>query len=158
MKKLLYSAVGVAAFLAVAAPAMATWTWPSNDVNVENEHTKVITKVTTKADAGDNSISGKFVWGGKITSGDAVALADVQTMANYTEVNACGSCLKGDVKVENEHTFVLSKVYTKADSGDNSIHGMMVGFHPEIVAGGALASSVVGSQVNLTMVGDFVKN
>ena len=161
-KKALIGVASTAAFLGMAVPAMATFfpvfPMPSDDIEVKNIDTTVINKVYTKASSGDNSIGGMFVSGGKITTGMAYADAGVQNVVNFSKVNTCGYCSNGDVEVKNIDTTVVSKVYTRADSGDNSIGGMVVGgFHgPSITTGASYAYSTVVGEVNTTLIGDVV--
>ncbi len=145
----------LAAALALATPAFAHW-WGSDDVTVENKNTKVTNTVTTKADTGDNEVSGMFVRGGKISTGDASAYAQVTNGVNYTQVTGCG-CFD-DVTVKNKNTKVKNTVTTKADTGDNEVKGFKVGGWyrrgAKIYTGDEVASSVVWNDVNTTLVGD----
>lgn len=57
-----------------------------DDVTVKNWDTTVKNYVTTKADTGDNSISGYKVFGGKIKTGNAVAGSLVENVVNMTMI------------------------------------------------------------------------
>lgn len=144
-------AIGAAGLmlLSVAGPVFAGWWWGGgNDVDIHN-YARVSTKVYTKADSGDNSIGGKYVFGGRITTGAAGATADL-----YTDVNSsmlvCDGC-DGDINIRNR-AHAYTRVKTVADSGDNSIHGKCVG-GGIITTGAATAKSIVDTIVNFTMVG-----
>jgi len=156
IKKLAIAASAGALFLSTASPAFGFFPFFSNDeLVIRNTNTTVTNLVTTKADTGDNSIHGKMVFGGSIKTGDAWAESGVQNSVNFTSVEGCG-CFD-DVTIRNRDTSVLNDVYTRADSGDNSIHGMIVGgFHSSgarIRTGDAGASALVMSDVNTTIVG-----
>ena len=161
MKKLVAIGIAVLVLALVAAPAMAVFPgcFPgmpgcggsgggSDGIDIDN-HAKVFTKVYTKADSGDNYINGSMVFGGKIVTGAASATSDL-----YTDVNSsmlgCYKC-DGDVDIDN-HARVYTKVYTKADSGDNYINGMCVG-GGKITTGATNARSIVDSVVNFTLIG-----
>ena len=156
MKKIAALAGAGALLLSLAGPAFGCsifdgWTncgGGSDDVTIHNK-ARVCTSVTTKADSGDNDIHGKYVWGGKIKTGLADATTWVKTQVNYNEV-ACPGC-EGDVDIWNKAK-VKTRVYTKADSGDNDIHGKCVG-GAKIKTGGATAYSDVMSLVNFNLVG-----
>ena len=151
IKRLAAAAGAGALFLSMVSPAFAIFPFFGNDeLEVYNRDTKVKNEVTTKADTGDNSIHGKMVFGGKISTGDATAVSGVSNFVNYTQVEGCG-CFD-DVTVKNKHTRVYNDVYTKADTGDNSIHGMMV-FGGRIRTGDAGAMSTVFNDVNTTILG-----
>lgn len=145
-----FAAAGASAvlFLSAATPAFAFW-WNSDDVTVGNR-AYVRNTVITKADSGDNSIHGKYVWGGKILTGDASAGADVFNQVNTVDLG-CG-CLDGDLTVWNK-AYVKNFVYTKADSGDNEIHGKVVA-GGRIWTGDAAAGAIVTNIVNTTVSGD----
>ena len=150
MKKFAALAGSAVLLLSMAGPAFASyWFFGSDDdVSIRN-YGRVTNDVETRADSGDNSIGGKFVWGGRIRTGDALAGSEVGNDVNST-VLGCG-CLDGDLTIHN-YGRVYNDVDTKADSGDNSIHGMLVG-GGSIGTGGATAGSLVQSSVNFTMVG-----
>jgi len=147
MKKALALAGAGAMLLAVVGPTFGFW-WGGNEVEIDN-HAKVYTKVYTTADSGDNEIGGKMVFGGKIVTGAATAGSEVYNDVN-SSVLGCKDC-SGSVEIDN-HARVYTKVYTKADSGDNEIGGKIVG-GGKIITGAAGAGSLVTNIVNFTMVG-----
>jgi len=149
MKKIAALVGAGALVLALVVPAMAVWSWPSNDVNVSN-WANVSTRVSTSANTGGNSIGGKYVWGGRVRSGDAVSIAVVGTTVNTNEVS-CPTC-NGDVNVSNGAN-VSTKVSTSANTGGNSIGGRCVG-GGRILTGGAAAQSEVYTVVNTNLVGE----
>ena len=148
VKKLI--AAGAGALMLASTPAFA-WHWwgGSDDLTVSN-HAWVKNTVITTADTGDNSIHGKYVFGGDIDTGDALAGADVLNQVNYTEVAGC-DCFD-DVTIRNR-AGVRNFVYTSADTGDNSIHGKLV-FGGDIDTGDALAGAFVTNVVNTNIVGE----
>lgn len=152
IKRLIAAGSAAALMLsATAVPAFAShWQWNNDDdVNITN-WASVKNYVTTKADTGDNSISGKYVFGGAIDTGKAVAGTEVLNVVNDTTLD-CG-CLDGDLTIKNS-AVVKNYVYTKADTGDNSISGKVVG-GGDIDTGDATAGSLVQNIVNTTLVGD----
>ncbi len=158
------AAVGASAviYLASAAPAFATgWSFPwfggSDELSIHNEDTRVVTNVTTKANTGHNEVGGGshhgwfWWWGGNdeagsVVTGNAVASAQVGQEVNTSLVEGCG-CFD-DVTIHNDNTYVMSDVYTKANSGYNHVSGA-----GSVGTGGAAAGSVVTQLVNMTMVG-----
>jgi len=149
MKKALAIAGAGAILLSMAGPALAGWWWMgSDDVTIGNM-AFVTNKVTTKADSGDNSIGGKCVFGGTIKTGAASAATYVGNDVNGSAVS-CVGC-DGDVDIHNG-AFVTNRVWTKADSGDNSIGGKFVG-GGSITTGAAGASSIVENFINWSIVG-----
>jgi hypothetical protein len=148
MKKALALAGAGALLLTMAGPAFGNWWWMGgNDVDIDN-HAFVMNDVYTKADSGDNSIGGKYVWGGSIRTGAATAGS---TVGNDVNSSFVGCACDKDVDIDN-HAFVMNDVYTKADSGDNSIGGKCVG-GGTIVTGAAGAGSVVTNFVNWSTIG-----
>ncbi|MFC1727295.1 hypothetical protein ACFL0Y_02110 [Patescibacteria group bacterium] len=148
MVKKIASLAGAGALLAtMAVPAFGMW-FGSNDVNIGN-WAVVKTKVSTKADSGDNYLGGMMVYGGSIRTGAAGATSLVTNDVNETFVG-CNDC-DGDVNVGN-WAVVKTRVRTKADTGDNYLGGMCVG-GGSIVTGAAGALSDVWSVVNYSMVG-----
>ncbi len=151
-RKLAALAGAGALLLSVAGPAFAGFPYyhpkPSGGIDIDN-HAFVLTKVSTTADSGDNEIGGKIVKNGTIVTGAAGALAAVSNDVN-SSVLGCKRCT-GSVDIDN-HAFVSTKVYTKADSGDNEIGGKIVkgGL---ISTGAAGATSIVDQFVNYTQVG-----
>jgi len=151
LRKLAALAGAGALLLAVAGPALA-WGYggggSSGGLDIKN-WASVVTNVYTKADTGDNTISGFKVSGGKIRTGDAVASSGVYTEANTTLLSGCEDC--GSVKINNGAS-VQTTVTTKADTGDNTISGFKVS-GGKIWTGGAEAGSLVNNVVNFTSVG-----
>ena len=82
VKKLIAAGAGALMLASVATPAFA-WHWwgGSDDLPVSN-HAWVKNTVITTADTGDNSIHGKYVFGGDIDTGDALAGAFVTNVVN----------------------------------------------------------------------------
>lgn len=151
MKKILAVAGAGAILLSVAGPAFGMgWWWSGGDGVDINNWARVRTSVTTKADSGDNDIGGMFVCGGSIRTGNVVARSYVTNDVNSSLVG-CVGC-EGDVDIEN-HARVYTRVYTKADSGDNKLGGMLVG-GGRIRTGDATAWSDAFSVVNLSVVGE----
>ena len=150
MKKFAALAGSAVLLLSMAGPAFAShWFFGSDDdVSIRN-YGRVTNDVETRADSGDNSIGGMFVSGGRINTGAVAAGASLYTDVNST-VLGCG-CLDGDLTIHN-YGRVYNDVDTKADSGDNSIHGFVV-HGGSIRTGGATAGSVLDTIVNFTMVG-----
>jgi hypothetical protein len=154
LKKLIAGAAGAGLVLTMAGAALA-FGWWNDELTVKNTDTTVKNYVTTKADSGDNEIHGKYVggWfggGAKINTGDATAVTALDNVVNYTEVEGCG-CFD-DVTVKNRDTMLKNMVYTKADSGDNEIHGKYVKAG-KINTGTATAVATLTNMVNFTMVG-----
>lgn len=148
MKRLAVLGASSAVFLLLAAPAGATWFgWGNDEVTVRNS-AYVKNSVTTRADTGDNSVHGKYVWGGAILTGTAFAGSSVANDVNYTGIG-CGCA--DDVTVTNRAT-VRNYVTTKADTGDNSVGGYKV-FGGDIWTGSADAEAMVSNFVNTTLVG-----
>lgn len=137
MKKVA-SLVGAGAMLlALSVPVLA-------GTEVEDNWASIKAKVKSVAVSGDNSIHGKYVWGAKIKTGDAVANALVSNMVNSVEVG-CGDC--SHAEVDGNGAKIRSRVKSVAISGDNSIHGKVVG-GGKIVTGFAGAESLVSNVVN----------
>jgi len=114
-----------------------------SDTRVRN-YARVTNDVDVDADSGDNEIGGKFVFGGRIRTGDATAGAEVLNDVNYTELG-CGC--DGDLSAR-----VRNDVDVDADSGDNEVHGMFV-HGGSIRTGSALAGGLVTNLVNTTITG-----
>lgn len=159
------AAVGASAvmFLASATPAFATWDWwdwfhSEDTLVVHNEDTDVTANVWTKANTGGNEVTGGehhgwWWWhhggeeGGSVETGNAQALAEVGQSVNLTDVAGCG-CFD-DVTVHNDDTDVLANVWTKANTGWNTVTGAGT-----IATGNAGAGSLVEQMVNVTVVGE----
>ncbi len=150
IKKVLAIAGAGAILLSMAGPAFGWgWSWGgSNDLDIDN-HAFVVNKVYTRADTGDNSIGGRYVFGGSIRTGAATAGTDVLNDVNSSFVGC--DCVDGDVDIDNG-AFVYNRVKTRADSGDNRIGGKFVG-GGSITTGAAGAGSIVTSLVNYSVVG-----
>jgi hypothetical protein len=149
MKKIAALVGAGALVLALVVPAMATWTWPSNDVTISN-WANVSTKVNTSANTGSNRIGGKYVWGGKIKSGEAMSVSLASTTANTNSVG----CLKcGDDVTISNWANVSTKVNTSANTGNNSIGGKCVG-GGSILTGDAVSQSEAYTVVNTNVVGE----
>jgi len=148
MKKIAALVGAGALVLALVVPAMAVWL-PTSDVNISN-WANVSTRVSTSANTGGNSIGGKYVWGGKVTSGDAMSVSLTSTTVNTNSVG-CLTC-GDDVNVSNWAN-VSTKVSTSANTGGNSIGGRCVG-GGRILTGGAAAQSEVYTVVNTNVVGE----
>lgn len=151
IKRLIATGAGAALMLsATAVPAFAShWQWNNDDdVNISN-WASVKNYVTTKANTGDNSISGKYVFGGEINTGEAAAVSDVYNLVNTVELGC--DCVDGDLNISNGAS-VKNYIYTKADSGDNSISGKVVG-GGSIDTDDATAGSFVSNVVNTVLVG-----
>jgi hypothetical protein len=149
MKKFAALAGSAVMLLSMASTTFAFFPFfGSDDVSIRN-YGRVTNDVETRADSGDNSIGGMFVGGGRITTGNALATSSVLNDVNST-VLGCG-CLDGDLTIHN-YGRVYNDVDTKADTGDNSIHGFVV-HGGSIRTGGASAGSLVQNSVNFTMVG-----
>ena len=118
-----------------------------SDTRVRN-YARVTNDVDVDADSGDNEIGGKFVFGGRIRTGEATAVGDVFNDVNYTELG-CGC--DGDLSIRNRAR-VRNEVDVDADSGDNEVHGMFV-HGGSIHTGGAMAGSLVTNLVNTTIMG-----
>lgn len=151
MKKIAALVGAGALVLALVVPAMAYRGRTTGRVEIENEDVTVVNKVETKADTGDNSIGGKCVGGGSITTGNASAISMVYNDVNTSEI-ACRGC-RGNVEIENEDVTVRNRVETKADTGDNRIGGKYVK-SGTIRTGVAYAYSDVYSLVNYSVVGE----
>lgn len=141
IKKIAALAGAGALLLSMAGPAFG-FTLVKNKAKVKNI-------VVTKADTGDNSIHGKYVFGGEIITGDAGACALVDNDVNSSVVYPDDGALiiKNKAKVKNV-------VITKADTGDNSIGGKVVG-GGGIDTGNAGASSIVTNFVNYSIVDEY---
>ena len=115
----------------------------TNWANVDN-------KVTTVANTGDNELKARYsIRGGKIYTGAATAVSSVSNMVNYNEI-LCSDC-DGKVTVNNWGN-LKNRVYTLADSGDNTISAKCVG-GGLIKTGEAYAVSVVENAINFNLVG-----
>lgn len=146
-KKALAIAGAGAVLLSMAVPVFGYYHHSGIDIS---NHAFVSTNIFTKADSGDNSIGGMMVSGSpRITSGAAGAYANVLTDVNSSELG-CFGC-NGDVDIHNRAT-VLTRLTTKADSGDNSIGGMCVS-GGAITSGATNAQSIVAQSVNYSAVG-----
>ena len=149
IKKALAIAGAGAILLSMAGPAFGCWwCWPSDDIDIWNR-AKVHTRIYNKADTGDNEVHGEYVFGGRIRTGDARATSTVYNDVNYNDVG-CG-CMDGDVDIHNRAR-VGTRIYNKADSGDNEVHGKVV-CGGRIRTGAATATSMVDNLVNTNIVG-----
>jgi len=145
MKKLA-ALVGSAALLLSMTGVVMAHRRGGDDVSIRN-YGRVTNDIETRADSGDNSIGGKLVRGGRIETGKVEAYSDIFTDVNST-VLGCGCT--DDLSIRN-YGKVRNDVETKADSGDNSIHGRWVS-GGKIDTGKAFAGTVVETIVNFTMV------
>lgn len=146
-------AIGAAGLmlLSVAGPAFGNgWWWGGGEVEIEDNWASVYNYVYTKADSGDNSIGGKYVFGGSIRTGTATAYTNLYNDINSSLVG-CDGC-GGDVEIEDNWASVGNTVYTKAYSGDNRIGGRCVG-GGTITTGAAGATSIIDNIVNFSMIG-----
>jgi len=118
-----------------------------DEATVKN-YAKVKNEVETKAYTGYNEIGGKFVFGGKIKTGEAWALSAV---SNTVNTNSLGCGCYDDLYIKNKAS-VRNEVLTKSVSGYNEIGGMMVkgGY---IRSGSAGAESYIDNVVNTNLVG-----
>ena len=151
MKKIAVLILVLAMGFAFANSAKATWFWSDDDLTISNWG-MVSNDVFTKADSGDNSIGGAFVNGGTIDTGNVTAVAQLTNNVNSSLVAGC-NCFD-DVTIRNGG-MVFNDIYTKAYSGDNSIHGMFVG-GGLIDSGNAEAGSIIENVVNFTLVGGAI--
>jgi hypothetical protein len=149
MKKIA-SLVGAGALLVGMTFPVLGWWHSSDDVTIGN-WAVVKNDLTTKAYSGDNDIGGKCVWGGSIMTGIAGSFAGVSNDVNSSVVG-CDGC--GDVSIGN-WAVVRSELYTKADTGDNDLHGKYVG-GGLIRTGAAGATSLVDNIVNFSLVGGVI--
>ncbi|KKU10297.1 MAG: hypothetical protein UX13_C0015G0006 [Candidatus Woesebacteria bacterium GW2011_GWB1_45_5] len=148
MKKIA-SLVGAGALLfSMVAPSFAFFDFLSDDISIRN-YGRVSNDIEVEAETGDNEISGFKVFGGRIRTGDAFAVADVSNLVNTTSLD-CG-CLDGDLTVRN-YGRVYNDVDVEAETGDNEIHGFWV-FGGSINTGGAEAAGLVTNIVNTTTTG-----
>ena len=146
MKKLAALAGAGALLLSMAGGAFGFWS--SDDITIDN-HARIYNRVTTKADSGDNTVFGGMFSRSKIWTGTASAGSTVYNDVNATLIGC--DCLDGDLDVDNRAK-VRNKVYTKADSGDNTVFGGMLS-SSRIYTGGATAVSAVDNFVNTVIVG-----
>lgn len=147
-----------ALLLAMAVPGFAHY-WSDDDLIVDiHNWAHVTNNVTTKAYTGDNSIHGKWVTGGAIYTGVAGASSAVFNTVNLNAADPC-ACLGGlgsfdDVTLTIKNgAHVDNNLYTKAETGDNSIGGKYVG-GGLIATGVAGATSYVENVVNTNVLGD----
>lgn len=152
MKKLIGIAAGAGLVLTMTGAALAH---RSDDLLIKNTDTDVKNYVTTKADSGDNEIHGMIVGGffsaPKIRTGAALASTVLSNEVNTTVAEGCG-CFD-DVTVKNRDTYVKNMITTKADSGDNEIHGKFVS-GGKIYTGSATAGLSLSNIVNFTLLGE----
>lgn len=136
MKKIA-SLIGAGAVLfSMALPTLA---WGGTDIT--GNFTTIFTKTFTKAESGDNNISGKYVHGGKISTGTSVSESLVSNMVNSIETFGAGA------DIERNFTMIGTKNVTVATSGDNNISGKCVS-GGRIFSGASGASSLVSNVVN----------
>lgn len=149
--KLVTAGAAAALFASSAMPALAfggDWGWGgrSNDeLTLRQKNTAVVVNsVETEANSGDNEIGG-----GKLVfqkTGDAMAAAEVTTMANSNVAGVAGCGCFDDVTIKQRNSaFVFNKVETEANTGDNEIGG---GRFVMQKTGDALAASSVATIVN----------
>jgi hypothetical protein len=151
LKKLAAGAATTIAALALAVPAFASL--PSmhmhmNELTLSN-YAHVDNDVTTKANSGLNSLGGAKVHGGHITTDMATAGSQVDNGVNSNQ-SSCGCDSHGKTTLKNM-AYVDNNVTTKANTGLNSIHGMVVG-GGSINTGEADATSIVSNVVNSNVV------
>lgn len=115
-------AIFVAAMMVFGTTSSASAWWmpelPSHDISIENNDTKVLT--VAKADVstgGVKQIGGNFISAvtGDISKVSVAGLSQV----NMTNFAGCACGANGDVKVENEHTNVVT--IAKADVGTGKV-------------------------------------
>lgn len=155
MKKFASLVSAGAMLLSVAAPTFAFgegwFDFLTDEATVKN-YAKVKNEVETKSLTGFNEIHGKYVFGGKIKTGDAWALSGVTNTVNTNSLD-CGCYddlyIKNKAKVKND-------VETKAITGFNEIGGYKV-FGGLIKTGDAGAESYVDNVVNTNLVGSEVE-
>ena len=150
MKKLAALAGSAALLFSMTGSAFAIY-FPffSQDEATIKNYAYVKNEVETKAFTGFNEITGGFVWGGDIYTGDAQAVAGVSNIVN---ANSLGCGCYDDLYLKNKAR-VRNEVETKAFTGFNTINGGFVkgGL---IDAGAAGALSTVSNVVNTNVVGD----
>ena len=146
MKKFAMLAGSAALLLTMVTGVMASRRH-GDEVSIRN-YARVTNDVETKADSGDNEISGRVVRRGRIETGNASATSDVFSDVNTTSLG-CGCA--DDLTIRN-NARVRNDVDTRADSGDNEIHGHYVG-GGVIDTGRAHAEGLVTNYVNSTLVG-----
>lgn len=99
------------------------WTWPSNDIDIENEDIFVITKTEAVSTTGRNDQWSVAKYGGdvtqKLTTGVALSDAFSGVSVASTFMPNCG-CVKGDVKIENEDLKVMTFTDATAKTGSNN--------------------------------------
>lgn len=142
------SLVGAGAMLLTLAGSAFAYDW--FDGTFVKNYARVRNEVTVKADTGDNSVHGFKVFGGEITTGDALAAGGVTNVVNSNSLD-CGCFSEDGLFIKNKAK-VSNDLYVKADTGDNEIHGFKV-FGGSIVTGGALAEGLVTNVVNTTTTG-----
>lgn len=157
MKKVA-SLIGAGALLmATAVPAFASWCTysrcpspdKSGDISLHN-FAVVDTDAVSIAKSGNNYLGGLSVFGGSITTGKAEAWSIINNDLN-SSIIGCREC-KGDIDIFNK-AFVDAHTFAKADSGHNSLSGLVVGGGAKITAGAVVAGSLVDNVVNFSMVG-----
>ena len=158
IKKLATVGAAGALLLASAVPVFATGGHHrSNDeLNIDQDNdATIINVVETEANTGDNSIGGRHSSGsGRISTGDAYADGLVSTEANLNRAELdvrCGCYDEVELDQDND-AFVLNKVETEAETGDNSVSGGSSRHHhgggSVIRTGDASALSTVFTVVN----------
>jgi len=160
MKKLMATGAAAAVFLSAAVPAFAGCPGcrpprPQDTVTVNLMGTNVSANTLTAANTGMNLASGSVWMKGPcgrpmpvrshVTTGAAVAGADVYQQANTVTVGGC-NCFD-DVNVNAFGTNVRANTLTVANSGLNMVHG------GDVTTGRAQAGSLVQQVVNTVTVG-----
>lgn len=145
MKKLAGLAAAGALLLNVAGVAFAS----HFDTVVKNK-AKVKVFTVAVANTGFNSVNaGDDVKGGKVKTGDALAVSDVSNVVNTTTVDNC-DC-EGSTLVKNKAKVKVAAI-SLANTGFNSVNADDVK-GGRVVTGNGEAGSVVTNVVNTTVVG-----
>jgi hypothetical protein len=155
MKKLAVAGASVALLLTTAIPAFAGHHQQPGNITVSN-FGGATNNVLTVSNSGLNGVVavGRHadVMGAGITTGNALASAQVANYVNDSKVKACTMCGSANVKVSNFGQ-ATNNVATVANSGANLVLGLggdvkFAGIH----SGGATAGVVVVNEVNTTVV------
>lgn len=145
IKKLATIGAAGGLLLASAVPALA---FGDGDFTFNFNKGAVSNLVVTKANTGLNSIgSGEDVDDSGIGTGDAGAIAEVKTVLNSNINGSCG-CLGDSATVNINKGFVGNSVFTKSNTGLNSMGANDDVSSSAILTGNALSASVVTSVVN----------
>jgi hypothetical protein len=155
MKKLAVLVASAAMVLVFAAPSFACtgwWCGGSQDSLDISNFGSVRNVLTTKTYTGDNLIGSFFgkVFGAQLTTGTASAVSSVGSEVNTTAIASC-DCFD-EVEVSNFGS-VLNNVYTKSDTGNNTIGGWWTG-GVGLTSGSAGATTLLENIVNTTVIGN----